>query len=264
MKEKRHIVIYFLLLGLLIQCKEKDNEFIVKSRKKIIVFAENINENFVGKNETRLIIYSDSSYFCESIISHINYEKQEKFKGRLQLKKDTIEFFSRFKLINSNKAVIKNNFIEFVDGDSDFKIEIKNSLLNIKSKLNLVRYQDYAFFSFNEEFQKPINYGYKPKTIKPYDLEQSELFQIDTILKKCFTENKEKLRKKENYIFQCIAVLNQNQEKEVWVSCYCKNNDRKENYKDRLIDMCDGGNCNVHLKVNLTKNDYTELNIAGF
>lgn len=261
---KRQIVILFLLFGFLIQCKDKESESIVKSRKKTIVFAENIIDNLIGQNKTRLIIYSDSSYFCESIISHVNYEKQEKFKGHLQLKNDTIEFFSRFKLTNSNKAVIKNNFIEFVDGDSDFKIEIKNSLLNIKSKLNLERYQDYAFFSFNEEFQRPINYGYKPKTLKPYDLEQNELIQIDNILKKCFTENKEKLRKKENYIFQCIAVINQNEEKEVWVSCYCNNKNRKENYKYWLIDMCDGGNCNVHLKVNLTKNNYSELNIAGF
>lgn len=253
----------FLLFGFLIQCKDKENNPIIKSRKKTIVFAENIIDDLFGLSKTRLIIYSDSSYFCESFDLDVGYEKCEKFKGFLRLNNDTIYFFpSNFKLTNSTKAVIKNNFIEFVDGDSDFKIEIKNSFLNIKSKLNLERYQDYAFFSFNEEFQRPINYGYKPKTLKPYDLEQNELIKMDEILNKCFIENNEKLRKKENYIFQCIAVINENEEKEVWVSCYCKNKNRKENYKYWLIDMCDGGNCNVHLKVNLTKNNYSELNVA--
>lgn len=258
------IVILLLLFGFLIQCKNKEEDSIVKSRKKAIVFAENLIDDLIGKNKTRLIIYSDSSYFCESFISHVNYEKNEKFRGNLHFKNDTIHFFpSNFKLTNSTKAVIKNNFIEFVDGDYELKIEIKNNLLNSKSKLNFEKYKDYAFFSFNEEFQRPVNYGYKAKTLKPYDLEQNELIQLDKILKKCFAENKEKLKKKENYIYQCITVINENGEKEVWVSCYCKNEYREEKYKYWLIDMCDGGNCNVHLKVNLTKNNYSDLNIAG-
>lgn len=260
---KRQIVLLFLLFGFLIQCKNSENNSFIKHGKKTIVFAENTVDDLFGINNIRLIIYSDSSYFCESIISHVNYEKQEKFKGHLQLKNDTIEFFSRFKLTNSNKAVIKNNFIEFVDGDSDFKIEIKNSLLNIKSKLNLERFQDYAFFSFNEEFHSSIYFGYKPETIKPYDLEQNELVNVDEILNKCFSENKEKLRKKENYINQCIAVINEKGEKEIWMSCFCKEKNEKNRFKYYLKMMSGGGNCNVNLKINLTQNNYSDLNIAG-
>lgn len=260
---KRQIIILFLIFGFLIQCKKNDS--IVESRKKTIVFSENIIENLIGKRKTKLIIYSDSSYLCESYISHINYEKLEKFKGRLHFKNDTIHFFpSNFKLTNSTKAIIKNNFIEFLDGEYQLKIEIKNNLLNSKSKLNFEKYKDYAFFSFNEEFQKPVSYGYKSKTLKPFDLEQNELIQLDKIIEKCFIENKGKLKKKENYIYQGIPVINENGEKEIWVSCYCKDKDEKESFKYYLKEVCDGGNCNVHLKVNLTKNNYSELNVAGF
>jgi hypothetical protein len=253
-------ILYILILTLFLNCKREKTK-IVKEKKIEQIFAEN-DYGMFGK--INLKIYSDSSYTCVRYETSPNYEKTEKFNGFFKIINDTINFFpSDFKLNYSTKAVIKNNFVELVDGEFPLKIEIKRNKLKSKNSLKFDKIKDYAFFTFDEKFYSNIYYGYKPKTIKAYDLKQNELEQLDKILKKCFMENNSKLKDINNYVKQCIVVINPKQEIEVWVSCYCKNKYEKENYKYSIIRMHDGGNCNVNLKVNLTKRNYSELNISG-
>ena len=58
-------------------------------------------------------------------------------------------------------------------------------------------------------------------------------------------------------------VKNANNEIEVWISCYCKNSFNKNGYKFYQIEVNDGGNCNILIKINITKERITELAIAG-
>lgn len=256
----KKIIFIFTIFILFGNCKKVKME--IKTPHKIEqIYAEN-NYGMFGK--LKLTTYSDSSYTCVKYETSPNYEKTEKFDGFFNITNDTINFFpSDFKLNYSTKAIIKNNFIEFIDGEYPLKIEIKKNTLKSKNQLNFNKIKDYAFFTFNKKYHSPIYYGYIPNTIKPYDIKQSEFEDLNTILKKCFSENKSKLKDINNYVKQCIVVKNKKQEIEVWIRCYCKSKYEKENYKYSIIQMNDGGNCNINLKINLTKQNYSELNISG-
>lgn len=258
---KIKIILSLAILALFIQCKEEKPK--KKATKIEKITAKNVS-NFIGNTSVKFQFFSDSSYIFTIMQKDFDYEKLEKYKGFCYLQNDTLHFSPiDFKFNRSQKAVIKNNFIEFVDGESPLKIELKKNLFHTKAKLDLKKYNDYAFFTFNSEFQRPTNYGYKPGTIKPADLNQDELTELNQILKRCFKENAFELKNLNQYIKQCIVVINEKQEKEVWISCYCKDLYAKETFKYSLIDMSDGGNCNINLKINLTKQNYSQLNIAG-
>ena len=83
------------------------------------------------------------------------------------------------------------------------------------------------------------------------------------ILRKCFSDNASKLSKFDKYVHQCIVIINEKLEKEVLISSYCKDPFDKNNFKYSLIMMDDGGNCNIGLKINLTKHNYSDLSISG-
>ncbi|MEA9414932.1 hypothetical protein [Flavobacterium sp. PL02] len=246
---KKQLILTFVILSLFTQCKKET----LKDSKIEQVLAEN---NYDLGGSLIFELYSDSTYNFTSIVKSPNYEKIEKFKGFCEVKNDTLYFKPfEFEYTNSEKAVIKNNFIEFISDKSSFRIEIKKNSLNTKSKIDFTNFEDYAIFTYKPESEK--------SEYKSYDINQKELEEIDKILSKCFTENKSKLKNKNEYVKQCVIVTNINNEKEVWVSCYCKNEYDKSGFKYSLIEMNDGGECNISVKINLTKKQYSELNIAG-
>ena len=260
-RKMKNKILYFLILSLFINCK-KEKIKIDKQTKIEQVYAENDYGIFGGT--INLKIYSDSSYICKKNEKNPEYEKSETFNGRYKIIADTINFFpSDFRLINATKAVIKNNFIEFVDGTFPLRIEIKRNKLNSKTNLNFDKYKSYAIFTFNKKFNSYLYIDFKSNSIKPYDLNQKELELLHAVISKSFAENKTKLRNENDYLKQCIAVKNSKNEIEIWVACYCKENGIRNGFKYSLIEMSDGGNCNVHLKINLTKKTYSELNISG-
>ena len=254
-------ILYFLILCLFINCKKEKNN-IEKQTKIEQIYAENDYGMF--RDKISLKIYSDSTYICEKNEKNPEYEKREVFNGAYKIINDTINFFpSNFRPINATKALIKNNFIEFVDGEFPLKIEIKKNILKSKQNLDLTKFKSYAIFTFNEKFNRYVFYTSKQKSIIAYDLNQNEIEEIHTILSKCFLENKTKLNKESDYVKQCIAIKNSKNEIEVWIACFCKESSIGNSYKYSLISMSDGGNCNISLKINLTKHICTELNISG-
>lgn len=256
---KIQLLLSALTLALFIQCKKADTE---KSKNQKIEKISAVN-NYDFGGSTKFEFYSDSTYVFTTIEESTDHEKTEKFSGFCYSKKDTL-YFDRagFRFNESEKAVIKNNFIEFIDGKFPLKIEIKKNLLQTKNKLALKKYEDYAFFTFDSKFYSPY-FDYKPNTIKPYDLTENEFHEVDQILKKCFSENNVKLRKIDQYVKQCIVILNDKNEKEVLILCYCKSPHNNKEFKYSLIQMNDGGNCNISLKINLTKHNYSALSVSG-
>jgi len=242
-----YILLFFTFL---IGCKN-DSNLKTQEKRELIIEAgsgEKGSEDFK--------YYSDSTYtfYLKSI--EFDYEKVEKFRGSCHLKNDTLYFTPfEFKPTKSEKAILKNNFIEFIGKYSSYRLEIKKNNTKIKSKLNFKKIRDFAVFTYYPESEKS-NY-------KPYDLNQSELEKANKILEKCFEENKSKLRNSTEYVKQCVAVKNANNEIEVWISCYCKNSFNKNGYKFYQIEMNDGGNCNILIKINITKETISELAIAG-
>ncbi|MEN2414863.1 hypothetical protein [Flavobacterium mesophilum] len=232
----------------------------IKTEKTAQIIASN-KYHFGGSMNFEF--YSDSTYTFIHIKNHPINNKKEKFEGSCFFKNDTLYFKpTNFSFNESKKAVIKNNFIEFIDGKSPLKIEITKNLFQTKSKLDLKKYNDYTFFTFDPKFYE-IYFDYKPNTIKPYDLNQEELIETDQILKKCFSKNALLLKKINQYVKQCIVIINDKQEIEVLINCYCKDSYIETEYKYSLIDMSDGGNCNVSVRINLTKHNYSKLYIAG-
>ena len=257
---KIKIISSLIILGLFVQCKKDTAK---KGKQKIETISAINHNNFIGESSIKLQLFSDSSYVLTISHKDLDYEKLEKYKGFGYYKNDTI-YFDRFGFTfnRSKMAVIKNNFVEFINGDFPLKIEIKKNAFKTKNKLDLKNYNDYAFFTFEPKFYARY-FDYKNDTIKSYDLNQKELAEVDQILKKCFSDNSSKLRNIDKYVKQCIVITNDKHEKEVWISCYCKDFSIKNNYKYNLIMMNDGGNCNINLKINLTKHNYSDLNIAG-
>jgi hypothetical protein len=253
-------IFLLFVLGLFIQCKADKSKNIAQKTEQISAIN---TYNFVGNASLKFQFFSDSSYVFTTIDKDINHDKTERFNDFCYSKNDTIYFSqTRFRYNGSKKAVIKNNFIEFIDGDFPLKIEIQKNLLQTKNRLNLEKYNNYAFFSFEEKFHERY-FNSKPNTLKPADLNQKELVELDQILKKCFFDNASKLRKFDKYVNQCIVIINEKQEKEVLIKSYCKDPYDKNGFKYSLIMMDDGGNCNINLKINLTNHNYSDLRISG-
>ncbi|RYJ37688.1 hypothetical protein NU08_3210 [Flavobacterium anhuiense] len=253
-------ILSLIILGLCIQCKEAKSK---KNKQKIEQISAINHYNFFGKSSFKFQYFSDSSYVFTIIDKDVNHEKFETFNDFCYSKNDTIYFSqTRFRYNGSDKAVIKNNYIEFIRGDFPLKIEITKNLLQTKNKLNLEKFNDYAFFIFEPNFHERY-FHEKTKTLKSADLDQKELIELDQILKKCFSEKKSKLENFDKYIHQCIVVTTTKGEKEVLINSYCKDPYNKKDYKYSLIQMDDGGNCNVSLIINLTKHNYSDLSISG-
>ncbi|MGV3588714.1 MAG: hypothetical protein ACO1OF_17045 [Adhaeribacter sp.] len=253
--------IYLLLLSilcLLTNCN-KINQPTQKKHKKELLRAESILS--YGNSNSIFKFFNDSSYTYEVNYKDYDYEKKDKFVGYCSINKDTIIFFpSRFRFNGCEKAVIKNGFIEFVDAESTFKLKINKSTVPVVSKLDLESFNDYAIFSFN-----PNLYIYFPKSSSPYDITQSDLIKIDEILKACLKENpKEIERDITEYIKQCMIVINEKGEKEALIMCHCKSPELIKTFEYSMFSLGhDGGDCRFRVKINLTKNTYSELLVNG-
>ena len=87
---------------------------------------------------------------------------------------------------------------------------------------------------------------------------------MDRLLEKCFDDNKVELNRKSNlYGKQIIAVINNKNEVEVWVSCNCKERKNKDEFEYQIMRVNDGGNCHFTLKINLTRQNFSDLSING-
>lgn len=261
---KSKLLYSLLFFALLFGCnKEKTDS--KKSTRTELIYAENDYEFYGAGDKIGLKIYSDSSYlYVKYNKDYDNSETIERVTGKIKTVNDTLLFTSaNFKPYNGTRAVIKNDFVEFVDGEYPLRIEIKTTTIAQKNKLNFENFKDYAVFSFNPKYYPTTYYGYKANSIKPYDINQKELEEIDKIIKKCFAENASELRNINEYVKQCVVVKNAKQEIEVWIDCFCKRNQTDQTYKYYRIRMFDGGNCNIGLKINLTRHTYSDLNIAG-
>jgi hypothetical protein len=246
---KIQYLIAFFILHLFFGCKNKTN-----TSSEEIIYAENIYD---FERTIKLNIYADSSYVFTISEKDPRYEKTEKFKGLCYRKLDTIYFSPfEFEYNDSEKAVIKNNFIEFIDGKYPLRVKIKKTNFLLK-KTYSEKQDSYSTFTFNSKF-----YDCFKENVKPYDLSEKEINELEMLLIKCIEENKRKMtRPITEYQKQLIAVKNLQGEIEVWVNCNCK--EKNEEFQYSILDYNDGGDCHFNLKINLSKNTYSELYING-
>lgn len=105
-----------------------------------------------------------------------------------------------------------------------------------------------------------------------YQLTNKDLKEIEVLLLKAIDEYNETHKNYlhrvnepfinlQNYKRQYIAVINSNNEKEVWINCVCNRNNA--NWKKYIIEVDDGGNCYFNLKINLTKKKFYDFMVNG-
>jgi hypothetical protein len=244
-------IIYFIIIVILsLQCSEQNYT------KKELLLCENIY-NDISSSKYCFRFFSDSSYIFTVDEVEFNHEKHETFKGRCFMEDDTLTFFpSDFDLVKAEKAVLKYDFLEFIDGKYPYKLKILNSKLKQRLSIDTLKYKDYSLFTYDSAF-----YGYFDKNVKAYDLNTKELFQVDQILNRCISQHLS--MRSEEYFKQCIAIKNSENETIVWVNCLCKQTHFSKTYQYDIIHVNDGGDCFFSVKINLTKGNYYDLFING-
>jgi hypothetical protein len=67
----------------------------------------------------------------------------------------------------------------------------------------------------------------------------------------------------ENYKKQLVPMLNENNEKVVWVNCICDDFELgpKDDWKKSVIKVYDGGNCFFNVFINLSKNNWSQFKV---
>ena len=245
-----------IILIFFIGCNK--NKKIAENEKKILLVA---TQDFKELNEINRTfkIFSDSTFTFTEILKEPNHSKNETFEGFVKLRNDTIKF-QPFELDfnNAETAVLKNGFVEFIDGENPGRFKIKQTSLFVRDDINLEKYPNYAVFTFNKNFQKLPN----EQKLRNFDLKTSDLQKIDNILKSEFSKNKE-LKNYSEYIKQIQSVKNENNQNLIFVRCFCKEPRLEESYQYYQTGMHDGGNCTVFILLNLTTEKIEILNIAG-
>ncbi len=253
----RTVLISYFIVIILASCQIADKPLADQEKETVLI----ANQKFTDLNKIHRIfkIYKDSSYIYTEIINELNHNKTESWRGKVQISNDTIKFLPfRLNYNRSETAILKNGFIEFIDGDYFHRMKIVRTNLKVKNLIDFKNFQDYSVFTFH----KSANNLHSQKSFTNYDLTSNELNKIDILLKQVFSQNN-KLRKFSDYIKQLEAVKNANNDKIIFIRCFCKGKSLQERYQYFLTTMHDGGNCNIYIELNLTTGKIEIMNIAG-
>jgi len=66
-----------------------------------------------------------------------------------------------------------------------------------------------------------------------------------------------------NYKRQYLPFLNQNNNKIIFIQCFCEDFDKSDYWKTNLLDIDDGGSCVFGLSINLTKKTCDKISVHG-
>lgn len=237
-----------------------------KNPIEILVAENGSNVHRGSQMDFRLL--SDSTFIFNYSESKWDYEKHETYRGRFTTNdNDTINFFPRnfefsnrnFEFIESDKAIIKTGFIEFLNGKRPLKMKIVKTILKPKLTFDTIKYSDYAFFAYDSNF-----YNYFPGAVKSVDLDASDMTALDSLLNLYFNQGGDlNANKSTDYLKQCISVIDSNNEKEVWVNLLCKGSKLNKEYQYYVITVNDGGDCFITMKVNIAKLKYYHVMVNG-
>lgn len=234
--------------------KSEDQSNRIKQKDTLLIAKQNFDD-FRKINRT-FTIFSDSSYIFKEIIKETNHSREESFEGFLKIKNDTVRFDPfEFDYNEAETAVLKNGFIEFIDGEEQDRMKIEKTSLKVNNLIDFKNFKDYAVFTDYAKFESD-------SSNKSFDLTTNDLMKIETILKNEFQINK-RLRKYSDYLKQITSLKNEKNEAIIGIHCYCKNSHRLESFQFYKIGMKDGGNCNVFIQLNLTTGKIEMVNIAG-
>ncbi len=250
-------ILLITVSGFLISCKKENLKSVKAEESTKYLLESQYNSAFFEK--TTFQIEEDSSYIFTKEIDLDHDNSSIISKGKVRIQNDTIIFrYHEFPINQAKKAVLKNNLIIFLNAENPYRLPISKTKLVVRNYYDLDKFKNYSTFTSEEFFLK----YYSTKDFINYELRNSDMIQLDKILKKILQDNNDKLRNFGQYVFQCCAIKNDKEEIEVFIKINCGDETTDGSFKIGKFSMLDGGNCNVSLKINLTKNTYSDLSIA--
>jgi hypothetical protein len=120
--------------------------------------------------------------------------------------------------------------------------------------------ENYVVLPFN-----PQNESWMFRNAKAATLEESEITEIENLLKKAVDEHNATQKEPQKielpkYKRQYVAVINNQGEKEVWANCFAGD---FENWREDIVMVDDGGKYFFKVKINLTKNMFYDFMVNG-
>jgi len=206
------------------------------------------------------IYYYVSLYIALYILSFTPYDttvnKQESFCGKYLISNDTLYFEGNKSF---KKAILKNGYVEFLR--NSFKILLIENRTTIHSVRQLQNQTDFTFFTYNRVYEYHFKQG------ACVDLNENDIIKIRELIQNTIKENSKQFihfSSENEYFKQCISILNNKNEKEVWIQCLAKRSSFSDGWETRIIDICDGGDSNFTLKINLTTGEVYDLFVNGY
>jgi len=117
------------------------------------------------------------------------------------------------------------------------------------------------------KFDSTSNYFYPSsfKNVKSSNLSFAEIAKTDELTYNCLREYDEYINDLTGYRRQYVPVINDKNEKIVWVNYFCSTLQFTEKWKKEPIMMnIDGSTCLFNLTINLTKSEYYDFFNCGF
>jgi len=225
-------------------------------KDKVLLYSELRYSSLMDEHYS-FKIKKDSTYqFHSNKVLFDESSEKDSLGGIISLKNDTI--YLKANKVNENfqfdKAILKNGFIEFIHDSRCCiqKYRLVHSQFTEKVTIDFSNYPKYAVFPYLSDKENEIT----------YDLDQNDIQSIDVLLQKEMQSNLE-LRDYKDYLIQLSSYQDIRKEIMVIAHLICENFTRDERFKYQEISIKDGGDCNVYIKINLTKKEVDEVLIAG-
>jgi len=252
----KNIVIVFIIGFCCFSCKKNEKrEILLVENRYFDILHDSLNE--------KLTLFADSNFIFSKTYKSANNENIEHRKGTFYIKKDTIHFSRN--ILNdseSKKAIVKDGYLEIIDKEACYKIKVVRTELFNRTTYDNQRFKNYAIFSYCQTRDSVVFVN-----SKQHELNNKEIAQIDSLLSICMKQNSRLKNSNNNdYIKQCIATKNTNNEVIVWLYCICHKSGLffGDDFQRQPIGIVqDGGECFFKLKINLTKQTYFDLSING-
>ena len=144
-----------------------------------------------------------------------------------------------------------------------FFLFILFSVISVKSQNNIKSFQSVISAEAGEEWVFGKNY----KNWQPSD---DDINTAEKLLLQAFEDQKRgtinRLLNKslDDYDRQFIGAIDESGDKIIWINLFCKSEEISfKDWKNKLVFVKDGGKCYFNLKVNITKNIYTDFMVNG-
>jgi hypothetical protein len=111
-------------------------------------------------------------------------------------------------------------------------------------------------------------------TSKPSILTNADILEVERLFNEAVAEYNSKLKSGDNKLYfsidfmkykyrrQYVCVTSKDRQKEVYINCFCET--MGVDWKNKLIQVEDGGNCFFNLKINLNTKRYFDIFVNGY